>query len=224
MKKYKKIAVLISGNGTNLQSLMDYACSDNYPALISLVISNNKDAYGLTRAKKSHVKSMAIDHRNYPSRDDFDDAIHHALMAHDIDYICLAGFMRVLGGDFIEEWQGRILNIHPSLLPGYKGLNTHQRVLNDGCHIHGCSVHFVNNGLDDGAVIAQTQVNIYPEDTKAHLNNRVLKQEIILYPRVLEWLCLGRLQYDSVNNIALLDGENQCPIIYKAEENFLNDI
>ncbi|NET71511.1 MAG: phosphoribosylglycinamide formyltransferase [Sphaerospermopsis sp. SIO1G2] len=179
-----KIAVLISGNGSNLQALLDDTNGD--PHLhITLVISNNADAYGLQRATQAGVATMVVSHKDYSTRDAFDNALHKALTEHKIDLVCLAGFMRLLTPAFVERWRQRMLNIHPSLLPAYKGLNTHARVLADGQKTTGCTVHYVVADMDAGPIIAQANVAVHEDDTAHSLQQRVHEAEHRLYPQAL---------------------------------------
>lgn len=181
-----KVAVLISGSGSNLQSLIDAAKAEDYPAEIALVISNNADAFGLQRAQREGIATQLVDHRAYESRAKFETALHAALQGAGIEFVCLAGFMRVLGDDFVQKWQGRMINIHPSLLPKYRGLNTHARAIEAGEKEAGCTVHWVVPELDAGPIIAQAAVPIVAEDTAESLAKRVLQQEHQLYPQALK--------------------------------------
>ncbi len=185
MKKLKT-AVLISGSGTNLQALLDACRRPGFPAEITLVISNRADAYGLTRAANAGVATQLISHKDYPDRETFDSALYDALVASGVEIVCLAGFMRLLTAGFVAKWQGRMINIHPSLLPAYKGLNTHRRVLEAGEKETGCTVHFVTAEMDDGEVILQAHVPILPDDSEQTLAARVLEQEHKIYPQALK--------------------------------------
>jgi phosphoribosylglycinamide formyltransferase-1 len=200
----RSVVVLISGNGSNLQALIEQSTSDNYK--IVGVISNKANAYGLKRAEQNHIPSTVLDHREYESRDLFDQALAEAIDSFSPSLIVLAGFMRILGTQFVERYQGRILNIHPSLLPDYPGINTHQRVLDAGEKRHGVSVHFVTGKLDGGPVIAQVPIDIESTDTADTLANKIHKKEHIIYPAVVSWFVDGRLSMDA-NDIAYLDGE-----------------
>jgi len=180
-----KTAVLISGRGSNMAALIEAAEDSDYPAEIALVISNNPEAGGLATAQSHNIEALCIDHRTFAARADFDQALHDALRAREIAFVCCAGFMRILTPEFVAKWQGRLINIHPSLLPKYKGLNTHQRAIDAGDSHHGCSVHWVTEDLDGGAVIMQDRVTVEPEDTADSLAARVLKREQKLYPRAL---------------------------------------
>lgn len=200
----RSVVVLISGNGSNLQALIEQSTSGNYK--IVGVISNNPDAYGLKRAEKNQIPSVVLDHRKYESRDLFDHALAAAIDNFSPRLIVLAGFMRILGTQFVDRYQGRILNIHPSLLPDYPGINTHQRVLDAGEKKHGVSVHFVTGKLDGGPVIVQVPINIESTDTADTLANKIHEEEHIIYPAVVSWFVDSRLSMDA-NNIAYLDGE-----------------
>lgn len=186
--KKHKVAVLISGNGSNLQALIDASAAPDYPAQIALVISNKKDAYGLARAEKSGVDACVIDHKNYPSREEFDAAIDVLLNQYAIEFVCLAGFMRILSSGFVNKWQGRMINIHPSLLPDFKGANAVRDALAAGVKESGCTVHLVTEEMDAGEIIAQSRVPVLPGDTQEELHKRIHEQEHLLYPRALNIL------------------------------------
>lgn len=179
------LAVLISGRGSNLQALIEACEQDHFPARITVVISNKSDAGGLKRAEKHDIPTLVIPHKEFASRDAFEDALIKAIVPYDIDVICLAGFMRVLTPHFIDHYAGRIINIHPSLLPDYKGLNTHERVLKDGASQTGCTVHYVVPDVDSGDVIVQKIVDVLPDDTVETLAARVLEQEHVAYPEAV---------------------------------------
>jgi phosphoribosylglycinamide formyltransferase-1 len=180
-----KIAVLISGNGSNLQALIDATKAPNYPAEIVLVLSNKTDAYGLDRAKKSDIPTSVISHKDFPDRESFDRAMDAKLKNHGVEFLCLAGFMRILSSWFTREWSGKSINIHPSLLPAYKGTDTHKRVLEAGERTHGCTVHWVTEELDSGVIIAQSALYVMPNDTTETLQHRVHALEHALYPEAL---------------------------------------
>lgn len=180
-----RTAVLISGNGSNLQALIDAAKHPDYPAEIILVISNNEDAFGLKRAEDAGIPTAVVDHRNFESREAFDRMVDAALATHNIELVCLAGFMRILTDWFVVQWQGKLLNIHPSLLPKYKGTNTHVRVLEAGDKEHGATVHWVIPELDAGEIILQESLAIAPDDTADTLQQRVHLLEHQLYPEAL---------------------------------------
>lgn len=189
-----KLAVLISGGGSNLQALIDA----NLGVEISLVISNRKDAGGLAKAAKAGIKTAVVEHGHFDSRESFESALLRELSSVELDYIVLAGFMRVLTPVFITKFSNKILNIHPSLLPKYKGLNTHQRAIDAGDSYAGVSVHLVTNELDGGSIIAQAKVPVLPADTAEQLAARVLVSEHKLYPMVIAWLAEKRLEIRQV--------------------------
>ena len=186
-----RIAVLVSGNGSNLQALID----TNLSGQIIGVLSNKADAYALERAKQANIATAVVSHKDFPNRESFDEAMHQQLLAWQIDLVILAGFMRILTPSFVNHWQGKMLNIHPSLLPYYKGVNTHQRVLNTGDRFHGCTVHFVTAELDAGQSIAQSAIEVHLNDTVETLAQRVHKLEHFIYPQVAEGLCNGQLTW-----------------------------
>lgn len=187
------LVVLISGNGSNLQAIIDAIRHQGLKAEVRAVISNNPDAYGLTRARQAGIPAMIMDHRNYANREAYDQDLQALIDDYHPQLVILAGFMRILTADFVNHYHGRILNIHPSLLPKYQGLNTHQRVLEAGDNIHGVSVHFVTPELDGGPVILQAEVPIHPGDTPDDLAQRVHQQEHVIYPLVIRWIAEGRL-------------------------------
>ena len=185
-----RVAVLISGSGSNLQSLIDAAHAPNYPAEIALVLSNVATAYGIERANKAGipVKNPLISGLLI-----FLAALAASLAEFKIEYVCLAGFMRILTADFVRLWAGRMLNIHPSLLPAFKGRNVHAQALAAGVTISGCTVHLVTPELDDGPIIVQAAVPVLPDDDEAHLAKRILAEEHRIYPKALAWLASGRI-------------------------------
>ena len=172
------IAVLISGRGSNLQSLIDASQAEDYPAEIALVISNRSKAKGLKRAAKANIPTLVIDHKPFgdgeAARAEFDSEITRALEAANVSYVCLAGFMRLLSPQFVERWRGKLLNIHPSLLPAFKGVNVHQRMIEQGVKIAGCTVHFVTAEMDAGPIVGQAALAVRPDDTEATLSERIL--------------------------------------------------
>ncbi len=181
-----EVAVLVSGSGSNLQALIDAAKAPDYPANIALVISNRPGVKALERAAQANIPHLVIDHKAFETREAFEAVLHDTLRAHEIDLICLAGFMRVLTASFVAKWPKRILNIHPSLLPAFKGLNVQQQALDAGVDKSGCSVHYVTEGLDDGPVLGQREVPVLKGDTVETLSARILREEHILYPQVLQ--------------------------------------
>ncbi|WP_255448450.1 phosphoribosylglycinamide formyltransferase [Telmatospirillum sp. J64-1] len=180
-----KVGVLISGRGSNLQALLDACADPAFPAEIALVLSNVAGCYGLERAERAGVPTHVISHRDYASREDFDAAMDKVLRGAGIEFVCLAGFMRLLSAGFVESWRNRMINIHPSLLPSFKGLHTHERAIEAGVRFHGCTVHFVTPDLDDGPIIAQAAVPVLPTDDPDALAARVLESEHRLYPLAL---------------------------------------
>ena len=204
-----KIVVLISGGGTNLQAIIDACADDKYPAEVVGVVSNIADVYGLTRAKNAGIDSLALSHKAFDSREDYDQALIKKIDAFDADLIVLAGFMRILTPAFVQHFQGKLLNIHPSLLPKYQGLNTHQRAIDAGDDVHGVSVHFVTEELDGGPVILQAKVPVFEGDSSDDLAARVHEQEHRIYPLVVKWFAEKRLNMKGDN--AVLDG-NVLPI------------
>jgi phosphoribosylglycinamide formyltransferase-1 len=193
----RRVGILISGRGSNMAALIDAAAASDYPAEIALVISNEPDAAGLAHAASKGVATTVIDHRKFADRDAFGATIDAALRAAKIEIVCLAGFMRLLPTPFVEEWRGRMLNVHPSLLPAFKGLDTHARALAAGVRIHGCSVHFVAPELDSGPIIIQAAVPVFEGDNAETLAARVLKEEHRIYPMALRWLAEGRLKIEG---------------------------
>ena len=203
-----RIVVLISGSGTNLQAIIDASQADDYPGSIVGVVSNKSDAYGLTRAENANIATIALSHKDFDSRESYDQALIAEIDKLSPDVIVLAGFMRILSPAFVKHYQGKLLNIHPSLLPKYQGLNTHQRAIDAGDKEHGVSVHFVTEELDGGPVILQAKVPVFEEDTSDDLAARVHEQEHRIYPLVVKWLCEKRLSMSIVNQDehAILDG------------------
>jgi len=202
-----RIVVLISGSGTNLQAIID-ACKDSdYPGEVVGVVSNKADAYGLTRAENDKIATIALSHKDFESRESYDQALISKIDQFTPDVIVLAGFMRILTPAFVQHYQGKLLNIHPSLLPKYQGLNTHQRAIDAGDKEHGVSVHFVTEELDGGPVILQAKVPVFDGDTSDDLAARVHEQEHRIYPLVVKWLCLNRLKMktEEQNEYAMLD-------------------
>ncbi|MGQ0742243.1 MAG: phosphoribosylglycinamide formyltransferase [Alphaproteobacteria bacterium] len=197
MKKKVHVGVLISGRGSNLQALVDATREPGYPAEIVLVISNAADAFGLERAKRVNIPTLVIPHNDFSSREDFDDALDVALRAAGVEFICLAGFMRMLSEKFVRAWEGKIINIHPSLLPDFKGVRVHERVLEAGVVMSGCTAHFVVPELDSGPIILQAEVPVQPEDTVETLSTRVLKQEHVIYPMALRMVAEGRVRLEG---------------------------
>jgi phosphoribosylglycinamide formyltransferase-1 len=188
----KRVAILISGRGSNMRALIEAASAPDYPAQIVLVLSNVADAGGLAFAKERGIPTEVVEHKNYASREAFDRAMDEKLAAAKAELVALAGFMRLLSTDFVEQWRGRMINIHPSLLPAYKGLHTHRRAIEAGEPFAGCTVHFVTPELDDGPTILQAKVPVRPGDTEASLAARVLAEEHRIYPEALRLVAEGK--------------------------------
>ena len=188
-----KIAVLVSGSGSNLQALIDA----NLSGQIVGVISNKPEAYALERAQKAGIATAVIEHKQYPNRESFDDVMHQQLLDWNVDLVVLAGFMRILSAKFVKAWEGKMVNIHPSLLPNYKGMHTHQRVLNTGDVLHGCTVHYVTAELDAGQALAQGVLKVSQRDCVESLAKRVHVLEHVIYPQVVEWICTQTIQHHA---------------------------
>ena len=189
----KRTAILISGRGSNMAALIDAARAPDFPAEIVLVISNREDAGGLVKARKDGIETKIVPHKAYASREDFDAALDAVLQAERIDLVCLAGFMRILSDGFARKWAGRVLNIHPSLLPAFKGVRVHEQALEAGVKVSGCSVHFVVPELDSGPIIEQEAVRVLPGDTPEALAARILEQEHRIYPHALKLVAEGKV-------------------------------
>lgn len=192
-----RIAVLISGRGTNLQSLIDASRAPGYPAEISLVLSNVPGVQGLARAEEAGIPAKAIDHRQYAGREMFEEALQAALGAAKIDLVCLAGFMRLLTDGFVNRWHDRLVNIHPSLLPAFKGIHVHERVIEAGVRVSGCTVHYVRPAMDDGPIILQAAVPVFPSDSPERLAARILVQEHRIYPLAVRLIAEGRARVEG---------------------------
>lgn len=187
--KKKKVAVLISGNGGNLQALIDACRNPAYPAEIKLVISNKRDVFGIKRAQNSMIPVEVIEHKIFSTREEFDAEIHKKLIEHNIEIVCLAGFMRILTKEFVEKWEGKMLNIHPSLLPSFKGANGVKDALEYGVKITGCTVHLVVPEIDSGKILVQRSIEISSNDNESSLATKIHQQEHIAYPEALKILC-----------------------------------
>lgn len=198
------VVVLISGSGTNLQAIIDDARAGTLPIEVRAVISNEPNAYGLERAREAHIATRVLDHRDFSTRSDYDRALERLIDRFDPGLVVLAGFMRILGQELVEHYAGRMMNIHPSLLPRYKGLHTHERALADGAKHHGATVHFVTAGVDEGPIIVQGAVAVRPDDTPASLQERVHRQEHRIYPLAIRWFAEGRLSVSDGK--VMLDG------------------
>lgn len=196
----KKLVILISGRGSNLQALLEA----KLPCRIAAVISNRADAKGLAIAKAHGIPAVVVAHRSHADRESFDTALAQAIDAFDPDFVVLAGFMRILGAGFVSRYRGRLVNIHPSLLPAYGGLNTHARALHDGVKIHGCTVHFVTPDLDHGPIIIQAAVPVLRDDSEQTLAARVLNEEHRIYPQAISWLCQDQVKLSAQGRVIFL--------------------
>jgi len=192
-----RVGVLISGRGSNLQALIDACADPSFPAEIVLVVSNQAAAQGLARARAAGIPTRVVPHRDYPDRASFDAALDAALREAAVELVCLAGFMRLLGDAFVNAWRDRLVNIHPALLPAFKGLHTHERALAAGVRLHGCTVHFVRPAMDEGPIIVQGAVPVLPDDTPEALAQRVLAVEHRAYPLALRLIAEGRVRVEG---------------------------
>jgi phosphoribosylglycinamide formyltransferase 1 len=204
----KRVVILISGQGSNMRAIADACAAERWPAEIAAVISNRADAEGLASARERGIATAIVDHKAYPDRNSFDRALAQAIERHRADVIAMAGFMRIVGGEFTRRWAGGILNIHPSLLPAFPGLLTHRRAIESGCTLAGATVHFVTAALDHGPIVIQAAVPVAPDDTEDTLAARVLEREHVIYPRALRWLLEGRLRVEG-QRVRQLDGQAQ---------------
>ncbi len=193
----KKIVILISGTGSNMQAMLDA----NLPCEIAAVISNRADAEGLAIAQQRGIATRIISHKDFSDRAGFDTELAKIIDTHQPDFIVLAGFMRILTTNFVHHYYGKLINIHPSLLPAHTGINTHARALHDGVKIHGCTVHFVTPDLDHGPIIIQAAVPVLPGDSEPSLAARVLHEEHRIYPQAVRWLCLNQIELDAQNRV-----------------------
>ena len=205
----KRVGVLISGRGSNLQALIDACKAPDYPARIELVISNVPSVQGLLRAEAALIPTLTIDHRSFPSREAFDDVLDAALKEAGVEILCNAGFLRLHTSGFVERWRNRHLNIHPSLLPAFRGLHSHERVIAAGCKISGCTVHFVRAEMDEGPIVAQAAVPVLDGDTPETLAARVLEAEHRLYPHALALVASGAV---SIQGECVIDGNDQAQV------------
>jgi phosphoribosylglycinamide formyltransferase-1 len=198
-----KVGVLISGRGSNLQALIDACQRPDFPAEIIHVIANRPGAEGLVRAERAGIATTIIDHRDHGDKASFDAALDQDLRDHGAQLVCLAGFMRILTPGFVDAWRDRLINIHPSLLPSFKGLDAQQAALDAGVRVTGCTVHFVRAEMDTGPIIAQAAVPVLPGDDADTLSARILAQEHIIYPQALDLIAQGRVRIDA--NRAIID-------------------
>ncbi|MHB1591398.1 MAG: phosphoribosylglycinamide formyltransferase [Sulfuricella sp.] len=195
----KSIVILISGRGSNMQAILEA----RLPVKIAAVISSNPNAIGLEIARQRGIPAHALNHRDHQTREEFDTALAARIAYFNPDLVVLAGFMRILTPNFVSDYNGRLINIHPSLLPAFTGINTHARALTEGVKIHGCTVHFVTTNLDKGPIIAQAAVPVLPDDTEETLGARVLEQEHKIYPQAIRWFAEDRLTVTPDGNVIL---------------------
>jgi phosphoribosylglycinamide formyltransferase-1 len=189
----KRIVILISGRGSNMRSIVQACAAERWPAKVVAVLANRPQAAGLAFAAEHGIVTAVVDHKDFATRDDFDAALSRAVEAHAPDLVVLAGFMRILGDRFVRLYEGRLLNIHPSLLPAFPGLHTHRRAIEAGCKVAGATVHLVTAELDHGPIVMQATVPVLPGDTEEALAARVLDKEHVIYPRAVRWFVEGRL-------------------------------
>jgi phosphoribosylglycinamide formyltransferase-1 len=204
MARQVSIGVLISGGGTNLQSIIDAIEAKRLDAQIKVVLSNKADAYGLARARNHGIPTETLDHKTYPSREAYDQAVVDLLRAREVELVVLAGFMRLLSPVFVKAYSNRIMNIHPALLPAFPGLHVQKKAIDHGVRFSGCTVHFVNEECDEGPIIIQAAVPVFPDDTEESLAARILKQEHRIYPRAIQLYAEGRLRV--MGRKVLVDG------------------
>ena len=205
-----RIAVLISGRGSNLKALIEACAADDFPASIGLVISNRPNASGLLHAETAGIPCKVIDHKEFETREEFDAVLHRTLEEADVELVCNAGFMRILTDDFVNRWRDRMLNIHPSLLPAFKGLHVHQRAIDAGVRISGATVHFVRPEMDEGPIVAQAAVPVLPDDTADVLAERILAAEHKLYPYALRLVAEGKARVAD-ERVVISDGSTEAP-------------
>jgi len=205
----KNIVILISSRGSNMEAIVKACALEQWPARIAAVISNKASASGLDFARERGIDTAVVDHKAFDSREAFDAELARVIDAHRPDVVVLAGFMRILTEGFVRHFAGRLVNIHPSLLPAFPGLNTHQRALEAGCKVAGATVHLVTPELDHGPIIVQAAVPVHADDTEAVLADRVLAQEHVIYPRAVRWMVEGRLQVSPQGVVTHLQGEPQ---------------
>ena len=204
MTRQVPIGVLVSGSGTNLQAIIDHIEAKRLDAKIEVVLSNKADAYGLVRAENHGIATEVLDHKQFPSREAYDRAVVDLLRARGVDLVVLAGFMRLLSPVFVKAYSNRIMNIHPALLPAFPGLHVQKKAVDHGVRFSGCTVHFVNEECDEGPIIIQAVVPVFPDDSEESLAARILKQEHRIYPRAIQLYAEGRLRVEGRR--VLVDG------------------
>jgi phosphoribosylglycinamide formyltransferase-1 len=205
----KNIVILISGRGSNMEAIVQACQAEGWPARVAAVVSNRADASGLAFAAAHGITTAVLDHKAFADREAFDTALAQLVDAYLPDVVVLAGFMRILTEGFVRHYEGRLLNVHPSLLPAFPGLHTHQRAIDAGCQLAGATVHFVTPELDHGPIVAQAAVPVLPDDTAATLSARVLKMEHQVYPRAVRWFVSGELRLEPGGRVRQLQGERQ---------------
>lgn len=206
-----RVAVLISGQGSNMASLVRAASDPSYPAEIALVVSNRLAAPGLEIARNAGIPVAIVDHTTFKTREDFEHRLDSVLRAHSVEFVCLAGFMRLLTNWFVSQWEGKILNIHPALLPAFRGLRTHQRAIEEQAKIHGASVHFVNSEMDAGPILSRMPLHIRANETPEHLARRVLRMEHRMYPAALKIVAERRVEIQG--DRCIVDGKPITPYV-----------
>ncbi|HEU4342415.1 MAG TPA: phosphoribosylglycinamide formyltransferase [Candidatus Binatia bacterium] len=212
MSRHLPIGVLISGSGTNLQAILDAIAAKTLNATIQIVVSNRSGAYGLVRAENRGIPTQVLDHKNFSSREAFDQALVDILRGHGVELVVLAGFTRLLSPVFVKAFSNRIMNIHPALLPAFPGLHVQRKALEHGVRFSGCTVHFVNEACDEGPIIIQAVVPVYPDDTEGSLTARILEQEHRIYPRAIQLYSEGRLRVEGrrvLVDVAIEDQQTQ---------------
>ena len=216
-RKKLPLVVLISGSGSNLQAIID-AASNGLPVDIRAVISNRPGVYGLQRAEQAGITTRVLDHKDFTAREDYDAALLSLIDNYQPELVVLAGFMRILTPDFVRHYAGRLFNIHPSLLPKFRGLHTHQRALDAGEKTHGASVHFVTEELDGGPLIVQARVAVLPDDDAERLAARVLEREHQIYPLAIDWFATGRLALSQQGTVSLDGIQRDQPIVFQPDQ------
>jgi phosphoribosylglycinamide formyltransferase-1 len=205
----KRIVILLSGRGSNMQAIVERCASEGWPAQVVAVISNKAQAYGLSWAAERGIATAALDHRQFPDRAAFDAQLAQLIDGYAPDVVVLAGFMRILSEGFVRHFEGRLLNIHPSLLPAFAGLHTHQRALEAGCKLAGATVHFVTPQLDHGPIVIQAAVPVLPDDDEERLAARVLSKEHVIYPLAVRWFVQERLHLSADGRVTQTDAQPQ---------------
>jgi len=205
----KRIVILLSGRGSNMQAIVERCASEGWPAQVVAVISNKAQAYGLSWAAERGIATAALDHRQFPDRAAFDAQLAQLIDGYAPDVVVLAGFMRILSEGFVRHFEGRLLNIHPSLLPAFAGLHTHQRALEAGCKLAGATVHFVTPQLDHGPIVIQAAVPVLPDDDEERLAARVLNKEHVIYPLAVRWFVQERLHLSADGRVTQTDAQPQ---------------